>query len=297
MNENDLPLVLNWRNNPEIRKYMYTQHEISLEEHNKWFAELNPEKTKYYMFEIENDPIGVINFTKIEKSKRQAMWGFYSGDLSKRGVGKLMEIAALKHAFTNLNLLKLSCEVLSNNMNVVNFHRKFGFSIEGIFRNHFESSRNEVLDIYRLAITKKEWQKSLTNDTRLKVGEKYSTKIKVTPELINHFGQATGDMNPIHFDEKIAKNYGFETTISHGILPLGLISKILGTEFPGNGTIYTNQTIKFMKPILQNSEITISLKVLSILGRKVFLSTDVTDSVGDTYISGEATILAPKNNL
>ncbi|WP_230714510.1 GNAT family N-acetyltransferase [Marinobacter shengliensis] len=44
MTESDLEQVLQWRNHPEVRRYMYTTHEIRLEEHSKWFmnATTNP---------------------------------------------------------------------------------------------------------------------------------------------------------------------------------------------------------------------------------------------------------------
>lgn len=290
----DLPMVLTWRNNLEVRKYMYTQHEISLSEHTNWFESLDSNNTKYYICEIDNIPIGVVNFTNLKNSNRQAMWGFYSGDLSRRGVGKTMETVALNHAFTKLNLEKLNCEVLSNNMSVVNFHRKFGFSVEGIFKDHFVTSDNEILDIYRLSLTRDNWTKSQLNETGLKIGKKYAETLTVTPEMVNNFSKATGDLNPIHFSQEAAQAHGFSSPISHGILPLGLISKILGMNFPGEGTIYVSQTTNFLKPVLVNSKITICIKIITIVKRKVVLSTEVLNSENEICISGEATVLAPR---
>jgi RimJ/RimL family protein N-acetyltransferase len=37
MEHDDLERVLAWRNHPEIRRYMYTQHEITWDEHLRWF--------------------------------------------------------------------------------------------------------------------------------------------------------------------------------------------------------------------------------------------------------------------
>ena len=34
---NDLSLILEWRNSPKVRKNMYSQHEITIKEHLKWW--------------------------------------------------------------------------------------------------------------------------------------------------------------------------------------------------------------------------------------------------------------------
>jgi UDP-4-amino-4,6-dideoxy-N-acetyl-beta-L-altrosamine N-acetyltransferase len=83
MTHEDLTMVLKWRNHPDVRKNMYTQHEISLEEHTSWFANLDKEDSKYYICEVNNEPIGSINFTNLKKAPFQVMWGFYSGDLTR----------------------------------------------------------------------------------------------------------------------------------------------------------------------------------------------------------------------
>lgn len=294
MLESDLELVLRWRNAPEIRNNMYTQHEISWDEHVNWFKCIDPEDTKYFIFEIDNDPVGVINFSRLKRNKRQAEWGFYSGDLSRRGIGKAMEVNALEYAFTKLGLEKLNCEVLSNNMPVVSFHRKFGFSVEGILKGHFEHSNGDILDIYKLAITKKEWELSQENLTAYKVGDKYQESFLIDDKIIELFGQASGDMNPVHFSTDEAQKAGFKDKISHGILHLGFFSKILGTTFPGKGTIYTKQTACFLRPIYAGSEINVEFRILSIIKRRMTISTIVKDAENNICIKGEAEVVAPK---
>lgn len=67
-----------------------------------------------------------------------------------------MEFLALEYAFNQLKLHKLYCEVLAFNSAVINLHQKFGFTVEGIFREqHMHDSA--FVDIYRLAILATEW--------------------------------------------------------------------------------------------------------------------------------------------
>jgi hypothetical protein len=37
MRESDLETLLRWRNHPDVRKCMLSQHEITLAEHRAWF--------------------------------------------------------------------------------------------------------------------------------------------------------------------------------------------------------------------------------------------------------------------
>src|SRR5690606_7378254 len=45
----DLPLVLSWRNHPDVRRFMYTRHEISAEEHARWFAEAEADPSRHLL--------------------------------------------------------------------------------------------------------------------------------------------------------------------------------------------------------------------------------------------------------
>ena len=67
-----------------------------------------------------------------------------------------MEILAIEHAFATLGLHKLYCEVLAFNEPVIALHRKFGFQVEGIFREQHRKD-GEYVDIFRLGLLRDEW--------------------------------------------------------------------------------------------------------------------------------------------
>ena len=149
----DLERVLAWRNHPDVRKNMYTTHEISRAEHHAWWSKVEHDKTKQYFVCVDGDePLGVVNFVDIHPHNKTATWAFYSGVLDRRGLGSQMETLALDYAFGQLGLEKLSCEVLAFNAPVIRLHKKFGFRVEGVFRRHHAGH-----DIYRLAIFKPDW--------------------------------------------------------------------------------------------------------------------------------------------
>ena len=135
----DLELVLSWRNHPDVRRHMYTQHEISLDEHQRWFesAKADPKK-RLLIFEVVHRPMGFVHFTETGRGGI-ADWGFYTAPDAPKGSGRQLGSAALSHAFTQLELHKVSGRVLAYNERSINFHLALGFQQEGILRDqHFD---------------------------------------------------------------------------------------------------------------------------------------------------------------
>ncbi|AMW32367.1 3-hydroxybutyryl-CoA dehydratase [Fervidobacterium changbaicum] len=124
------------------------------------------------------------------------------------------------------------------------------------------------------------------------VGQVYEVKRIVTDEMVKLFAEATGDKNPVHLDEEYAKNTIFGGRIAHGILSLGIVSSVLGMEFPGSGTIYLMQNAKFKRPVYIGEEVTVRLVVKEIdkEKRRVLLETYVVKQNGENAIEGEALV-------
>jgi RimJ/RimL family protein N-acetyltransferase len=51
-----------WRNAPELARWMYSDHEISPEEHERWYAEaLSDRSRRYWIVEVDGTPAGLVN--------------------------------------------------------------------------------------------------------------------------------------------------------------------------------------------------------------------------------------------
>jgi 3-hydroxybutyryl-CoA dehydratase len=127
----------------------------------------------------------------------------------------------------------------------------------------------------------------------LKLNQTYETKRKITSHMIETFAEITGDKNPVHLDEEYASKTIFKKRIAHGILSIGLISAVLGMEFPGPGTIYLKQDSKFLKPIFLDEEITIKITVKEKIDEKsrLILITQIMKEDGTLAVDGEALVL------
>lgn len=157
MGRHDLGIVLHWRNHPEIREFMFTQHEISQDEHRSWFqkASISPD-IKLLMFEIDSMPLGFLTFTKKVQSS-VADWGFYVSPDAPKGTGTQLGHAGLEYGFTELHLHKICGQALSHNLNSIRFHKKLGFVQEGLLRDQYSDGR-QYYDILHFGILQSEWE-------------------------------------------------------------------------------------------------------------------------------------------
>src|SRR6478752_7093968 len=80
-------------------------------------------------------------------------------------------------------------------------------------------------------------------------GAVYTHGFSFSQEEVNRFAEVTGDCNPIHLDESYAASTAFKRPIMHGFLGGSIFSKVFGTLFPGEGTIYLKQSMSFVKPM------------------------------------------------
>lgn len=155
--DDEVELMLDWRNAPTVRRHMYNSHVIQREDHVEWWKHTKANiDSEYFMYEDNERPIGIVAFTGINRAQSNSSWAFYAAPDAPRGTGSQMELLALDYAFGELDLHKLYCEVLSTNHAVVRLHEKFGFNIEGTFREQFRQE-GMFIDIVRLGILKREW--------------------------------------------------------------------------------------------------------------------------------------------
>ena len=125
------------------------------------------------------------------------------------------------------------------------------------------------------------------------VGQSFQKDFFISEELGRSFAQISGDFNPVHLDEEYAKGTMFGKRIAHGMLLGGYISGILGNDFPGEGTIYLKQDMKFMKPVYYGDTITISVTVLEMddARNRMTLETNCYNQGSELVLAGTALVM------
>ena len=128
----------------------------------------------------------------------------------------------------------------------------------------------------------------------LKVGQSATMEKTVTEEDIQAFGKATGDMNPVHFDEEYAKKTLFKGRVAHGVLSIGFISAVLGMKLPGEGTIFVSAKVEFKAPVRIGDTVITTGTVKEIGERRRVVMDCLCTVNGTPVVIGEALVLAPK---
>ncbi|MEA1884947.1 MAG: MaoC family dehydratase [Thermotogota bacterium] len=128
---------------------------------------------------------------------------------------------------------------------------------------------------------------------KINIGDSYTKEFIVTDEKVRTFAKISGDDNPLHVNDEFAAKTRFGKRIAHGILITSFISKVIGRDFPGDGTIYVSQQVKFKRPVFIEDKVSVRIEVLEKNDSKnrIILSTDVYNEQGKKVIDGTAEVM------
>ncbi len=143
-----------------------------------------------------------------------------------------------------------------------------------------------------------EWLENITYD-ELSIGQSARLLRTLTLADIQAFAAVSGDTNPAHLNAEYANDTLFHGVIAHGMWGGALISALLGTQFPGPGTIYLEQVLHFTKPVRIGDTLAVMATVVSKddVKKRVELDCLVTNQKGDRVLHGTARVLAPTQKV
>ena len=144
--------------------------------------------------------------------------------------------------------------------------------------------------IYMSNIEKKDgWAGVLNGKPKIGQSSERSRTTKVSD--ITAFTEMTGDKNPVHYDEGLAKKTPFGKLIVQGGVTTGLLNACVAEDLPGPGTVFLSTELKFLKAVGVGEELTARIEIESVRDDKPIckLKTTITDSAGDICVDGTAT--------
>lgn len=132
--------------------------------------------------------------------------------------------------------------------------------------------------------------------TEFEVGQKAFVEKTISEEDVRDFAEISGDDNPLHLDEAYAAGSRFGKRVVHGMLAASLISRVIGTKLPGEGTIYLSQSLKFLKPVFIGDTVRAEVEItkLDTERGRITLETRVIRSNGECVLAGEALVIPPE---
>ena len=134
---------------------------------------------------------------------------------------------------------------------------------------------------------------------QIKVGDCAQITRTLNQQDIELFAVMSGDVNPAHVDPEYAQSDMFHKVIAHGMWGGALISAVLGTELPGPGTIYLNQSLSFRRPVGLGETVTVCVTVTKKFEdkKRLMMNCLCTNAAGETVITGEAEVIAPTEKV
>lgn len=169
------------RNEEGVRKWMYTDHVIELNEHLRWINRLKTDERQiiFAIIDKERNLLGVVSINAIDHLHKKANWAYYLTQNARGGLGSAIEYSFINFVFDSLGIQKLNCEVIQGNEAVVKLHKKFLFQDEG-FRRSNVIKEGKRFGVHFLGLTKEDWicGKGQVFDKYNKVFDKFSISIK-----------------------------------------------------------------------------------------------------------------------
>jgi len=134
------------------------------------------------------------------------------------------------------------------------------------------------------------------NIMQLYVGQTAEFTKTISESDVYLFAGISGDHNPMHVNDVYAKQSRFKGRICHGMLSSSLISTVIGTKLPGNGSVYVRQQLLFKAPVLFGDTITAKVEIeeIDLEKNRVQLRTYCLNQDGIMVTDGSAIVIPPQ---
>lgn len=186
--EADLALIMRWRTDPMITRYMNTDPALTPEKQLRWLQSIRTdEHVRHWLIEIGGSPAGVINLADIDWQAGTSSWGYYIGEKKARSfqAALSLEMSLYDYVFDTLSFTEIHNEVFSLNAGVIKLHEACGNVIVREEKGGVE--KNGVFyDVTHLSLTRETWFSIRS--------QKSYTKINFDTDRLHHVGIAVSDL-------------------------------------------------------------------------------------------------------
>ncbi len=161
----DLPLFMDWLNDPEVRQGLMVYQPLSIHDEEDWFelTRKNPTDERPLAIEILTETgwicIGNCGLFGISWRIRQAEFGIMIGAKQywNQGYGTEALGLMLDYGFGTLNLNRIFLQVYQNNPRAIRAYEKAGLTNEGCLRSaHYQDGH--YFDVFLMSMLRSEWQ-------------------------------------------------------------------------------------------------------------------------------------------
>ena len=139
LKEEHLEMVLKWRTQPDVTKYMATDIEYDMKKQKQWFQIISNDKSsKYWIITYKTIFIGLIALVDINLTHRHTIWSYYIGIKKYRmTLGGIVPLYLFNHIFNKLKLKKIFANCMVENKGIIKIFQLHGFREVGVYKQHY----------------------------------------------------------------------------------------------------------------------------------------------------------------
>ncbi|HAD18997.1 MAG TPA: hypothetical protein DCF42_01235 [Lachnospiraceae bacterium] len=100
--------------------------------------------------------------------------------------------------------------------------------------------------------------------TRIAVGAWASLTHTFTEEEVCRFAELTQDASRMHLDRAFARTTLYHRPVVHGVFVSSLLSGVMGTELPGEGTVLLEESVRYLAPVYPGETVCAEIRVTGI---------------------------------
>lgn len=162
--EEELKILLDWRNNPEYRQYFREYRELNMVQQKEWFFSKAIKDNSTLMFSIielkTNKIVGVCGLCYINWVNGSADLSLYIGEnncyIDDDGFAEESCKLLFKYAFNELRLNRIWTEIYIIDKKKIELYKKLKMNIDGTLRESYFYN-GEFIDSYIFSILKDEF--------------------------------------------------------------------------------------------------------------------------------------------
>jgi RimJ/RimL family protein N-acetyltransferase len=131
LREEDIEMVRNWRNSPQVVKnYAYREY-ITPEMQKEWFKSIGNIYNTYMIIEYRKRKIGVINVKNLDWDNRICESGIFipDPDYQDTYIPAIVSIIMTDLFFKHFHWDKIYCHTLKTNLHTIQFNKRLGYEL------------------------------------------------------------------------------------------------------------------------------------------------------------------------
>ncbi len=133
---------------------------------------------------------------------------------------------------------------------------------------------------------------------QIRVGDSAVFGKTLTEADVYQFAGILGNFNPLYVNKEFAAQTSLKERVVPTMLVASLVSKILGTQLPGNGTVHIAQQVEFLLPVFIGDTVEARIEATRIDGKlgRVWFDITCTNRKGEVVMRGETIVMPPRRH-